>query len=292
MRYHEAARRMELSRLRPRMRPYWAAVVAIVALAGCQPRPIFPGDPLRINGRDGGTGKAPDFAALMRVGTAARLGGDYANALGVYRRASQMAPRDPAPFVGIGDTLVDMGGANEAIIAYNSALARNKHDVPAQRGLAQAYLLTAKPELALTALDQALAVASDNPQLLLLHGVTDDMIGRHEAAQAFYRRGLNVAPGDPALTVDLALSLALTNNYSAAIATLRPVATSPAGGPHERQTLAMIYGLQGDQQQAARFARMDLDEAAVEHNLAYYESLRHLSTEARDRAILATRGTS
>ena len=272
------------------MRSGWLVVVAIIALGGCAPRP-FSIDPLRISGRDGGNGKAPDFASLMRVGTAARLGGDYANALGVFRRASELAPRDPAPLVEIGKTLVDMGSANEAIIAYNSALDRDKHDVPAQRGLAQAYLLTAKPELALLPLDQALVVAPNNRELLLLRGVTEDLLGRHAAAQAFYRRGLSVAPGDPALTVDLALSLALSDNYSAAIAALRPVATSSAGGAHERHTLAMIYGLEGNQREAARFARMDLDEAAVERNLAYYASLRHLSTEARDRAILAMRGS-
>jgi hypothetical protein len=30
---------------------------------------------------------------------------------------------------------------------------------------------------------------------------------------------------------------------------------------------------------------MDLDEAAVEHNLAYYRTLRELSPEERDRAV-------
>jgi Flp pilus assembly protein TadD len=277
------------------MRPRWVALFAILALPACASHPNFAplqSDPLRINGRDGGNGKPIDFATMMRVGTAARLGGDYANALAIFRRASEVAPRDPDPLVAIGDTMVDMGGASEAIVAYNSALAIEKDNIPARRGLAQAYLLTSRPELALGPLDQALALAPGNPQLLLLHGVTDDMVGRHAAAQDFYRRGLAAAPGDPALTVDLAISLALSGNYSAAVSTLRPVAASPLGGPHERQTLAMLYGLEGDTQEAARFARMDLDEAAVEHNLAYYESLRHLSAEARDRAIMATRGTS
>ena len=274
------------------LRPCWVAVIALLALTACTPRPQFPGDPLRINGRDGGTGKAPDFGSLMRIGAAARAGGDYANALAVYRRASEIAPRDPAPMIGIGDALVEMGGANEAIVAFNSALARDPLAVPAQRGLAKAYLMTGRPELALGPLDHALAVAPTDREVLLLHGVTDDMVGRHAVAQDFYRRGLVVAPGDPALTVDLALSMALAGNYSAAISVLRPIAASPAGGPHERQTLAMLYGLAGNTQEAARYARMDLDEAAVEHNLAYYESLRHLTAEARDRAILTTRGAS
>jgi hypothetical protein len=58
--------------------------------------------------------------------------------------------------------------------------------------------------------------------------------------------------------------------------------------------LSLIYGLAGDSDEAARLGRIDLDEAAVEHNLAYFETLRRLSPEARDRAILSlgNRGAS
>jgi hypothetical protein len=62
---------------------------------------------------------------------------------------------------------------------------------------------------------------------------------------------------------------------------------SPAGSAQERQTLALIYGLNGNTAEAARLGRIDLDDAAVEHNLAYYQSLRELSPEARSQAILS-----
>jgi Flp pilus assembly protein TadD len=134
-------------------------------------------------------------------------------------------------------------------------------------------------------LNQALALSPDNPRLLVLLGVVEDVEGRHPQAQDYYRRGLQRAPGDAALTVDFALSLALAGNYRDAIAALQPVATAPSGTAQERQTLALIYGLQGSVGEAARLGRVDLDEAAVEHNLAYYQTLRGLSPEARDRAI-------
>jgi len=60
---------------------------------------------------------------------------------------------------------------------------------------------------------------------------------------------------------------------------------APSGTAQERQTLALIYGLQGSTAEAARLGRIDLDEAAVEHNLAYYQTLRELSPQARDQAI-------
>ena len=270
----------------------WLLVMtAVIALGGCGPKP-FPIDPLRINARDGGDGTAPDFASMMRIGVAARKGGDYPTAVAVFRRAADVAPRDPVPFIALGDTLVDMNSPNEAVVAYNSALERDHDAVPALRGLAAAYLLTGRGELALQPLDKALAISPNDPKLLMLHGVADDLSGRHLAAQDLYRRGLRVAPLDVSLNTDLALSLAMTSNYPAAIATLSPVAMSPAGGPHERQTLAMIYGLQGDQADAARVSRMDLDEAAAEHNLADYATLRNMSADARNRAILSLRGPS
>lgn len=261
------------------------AVVVVALLAGCEPLP-FHLDPLSVNGRDGG-GTPPSYAALMRIGEAARAGGDLANALSIFRRAAEIEPAAPAPFVAIGDTLLATGAVNEAILAYNSALARDAGSRPALLGLAKGYLETGRPELALIPLAKAATQRPDDPKLLVLLGVAEDWTGRHQQAQADYRLGLTKAPGDPALTVDLALSLALGDDYPQAIAVLQPAAMAPTGSAQERQTLALIYGLEGSVAEAARLGRIDLDEAAVEHNLAYYQTLRELSPEARGRAILS-----
>jgi Flp pilus assembly protein TadD len=266
-----------------RLNIFLTITLPVVALAACQPFPVHL-DPLSVNGRDGG-GAPVSYAALMRIGKAARDGGDYSNAVAVYRRAAEIEPRLPDPFVAIGDTLLALGAVNEAILAYNSALARDGSDLPALRGLAKAYIETGRPELALAPLNQALSLSPDNPKLLVLLGVVRDVAGQHQQAQAYYQRGLQRAPGEPALTVDLALSLALSSNYVNAIAVLEPVAMAPSGTAAERQTLALIYGLEGSSAEAARLGRIDLDQASVENNLAYYQTLRQLSPEARDRAI-------
>jgi Flp pilus assembly protein TadD len=72
----------------------------------------------------------------------------------------------------------------------------------------------------------------------------------------------------------------LSGDFTTAIATLQPVATARGGSPQERQTLALIYGLKGNLAEAARLNRLDLDDASVEHNLAYYATLRELSPES------------
>ena len=58
-----------------------------------------------------------------------------------------------------------------------------------------------------------------------------------------------------------------------------------SSSPRERQTLALIYGLQGNRQAAEQMARLDLNPQAVQRNLAYYDSLRLMPPDARQRAI-------
>jgi Flp pilus assembly protein TadD len=221
----------------------------------------------------------------MRIGAAAHAGGDLATAVSIYRRAAEIDPHSIAPFVAAGNILVELGQFNDAIVTYHSALTREAHDPEALRGLARAYLMSARPELASQPLAVAYQDMPDDPKLLQLIGVADDLLGQHEEAQARYRRGLELLPADPALSLNFALSLALSGNYPEAVAILRPIATAAASSPRERQTLALIYGLQGDQRAAEQMARLDLDASSVQRNLAYYDSLRRLSPQARQRAI-------
>ena len=263
------------------------SLLTVLGLGGCAGSAVNL-DPLSVNGRDGG-GPVPSYPMLMRIGAAAQSGGDFPNAVGVYRRAAELAPQEPAPLIAAGNALLQMGAVNEAIVSYNAALVRPGDTNGAQVGLAKAFLRTGKPQLALTPLSKALEVSPEDPKLLLLLGVTKDLEGQHRVAQDHYRDGLGRAPGDPALTVNLALSLALSGNYPNAIAVLQPLAMATTGSPHERQTLALIYGLEGNVAEAGRFGRIDLDDSSVEHNLAYYQTLRELSPEARSRAILSVR---
>jgi len=255
-------------------------------LAGCGDIP-WQLDASKLNGplNGHGVGAALDYPTLMRVGAAAEAGGDFATAATTYRRAAAVDTTATAPLVASGNALLAMGEFNEAIVSYNSALARDQHDREALRGLARAFLMSDKPALA----GEPLAVAyQDNPddaKLLQLIGVADDFVGRHDEAQARYRRGLELTPGDPALSLNLALSLALSGNYPEAVLILRPIATAATASLRERQTLALIYGLQGNRREAEHLARMDLDAVSVQRNLAYYDSLRLLSPEARHRAI-------
>jgi Flp pilus assembly protein TadD len=257
--------------------------LCFATLGACTSQQPIDLDPFDVGGRSGS--QPISYDTLMRVAAAAHAGGDLAGAVAIYRRAAELDPNTPAPFVALGNTLLEMGQSNEAILAFQSALVRRESDPEALRGLAKAYLNTGRPELAGAPLQLAYRSTPDDPKLLQLIGVADDLVGQHREAQARYRRGLELLPQDPGLTINLALSVALTGNYTEAIQQLRPMATAPTGTPRQRQTLALIYGLAGDRKSAEQMARLDLDPASVQHNLAYYESLQRLSPEARVRAL-------
>lgn len=264
-----------------------ASVALCLGLAACDNTTRFV-DPLTVDGRDGSAHVT--YPVLMRIGQAAMNGHDYSNAVALFRRAAAIAPHQAVPYVAAGDALRYMGNANEAIVAYRAALQRQAGYSLALEGLAKAYLMTGKPELAQGPLVTAATAERSSPKILLLQGVTADYSGQHAQAQAFYRAGLKLKPKDPALSLDLALSLALSGQYDEAISILYPIAYGPIASPRDRQTLALIYGLKGDMVAAERLARMDLDPAAVQHNLAYYQTLRRLSPEARAQAVLAAGG--
>lgn len=258
----------------------------LIGLAGCEDTPSLHLDPLASGGR---AGNAPDltYPAVMHIANASRSAGDFGNAVNLYRHAATMAPDNPEPLAALGDTLLDMGKIDEAIASDNAALKLDPHFPAALRGLAKAYLRSGRPDLAGQPLAAAYKDTPNDPKLLLLIGVADDFLGQHANAQARYQQGLRIAPADHSLILDLSLSLALSERYDQAIALLRPLAYAPSATPQERQTLALIYGLKGDQKTARQLARMDLDAAAADHNLAYYETLRRLSPDARSRAILS-----
>lgn len=280
-------------RRRMRFRGLSAALLAlsVLGLAGCQDTPLLHLDPLSVSGR---TGSAPEisYSGVMHIAAAARSEGDFGNAVSLYRHAATMNSQNPEPLVALGDTLLEMGRPDEAILNYNAALKLSERHPMALRGLAKAYLKTGRPDLAGNPLAIAYQDTPNDPKLLLLIGVADDFIGQHGYAQTRYQQGLKVAPADRSLTLDLALSLALSEKFDQAITLLRPLAYAPNATPQERQTLALIYGLKGDEKAAREIARRDLDTAAVDHNLAFYDTLRRLPPDARSRAILSASAAS
>ncbi len=212
-------------------------------------------------------------AALQRVGDQTRARGDLATAVTMYRRVADIAPFNPQPYLAMGDTLLALGAYNDATKAYHDAISRGA-TVDAYRGLGNALIGQGQPGLALTQFDEAIRRAGDDVRGYSGKGVALDMLGDYAAAQRVYRRALEIDSDNKTVLNNLGLSLAFSGAPQEAIDLLLPVALDPEATPRHRQNLALAYGLAGNMPEAAKIARMDLDEESVQKNLAYYQLLR------------------
>jgi Flp pilus assembly protein TadD len=215
-----------------------------------------------------------------------RAEGAYEPALNLYRQAAATSPDQSAPRIGEGDVLTALGNYGHATEAFSAALRLEPKSAAALRGLAVALIRNDQPQLALEPLGMLREIAATDPRTYSLAGVAWDLTGDHAAAQTQYRLGLAQVATDPGLSINLALSLALSGDFTRAEALLEPLVQRPEATVALRQNLALVYGLAGDRTHAAKIARLDLDAAAVDHNLDYYEALRAMTPDARARALL------
>lgn len=243
---------------------------------------------LDIFGSGAAAGDAPvSSESLMRVADSTRSKGEYATAAGLYNRAHELAPGEVGPLLALGDTLRRMGAPAAAADVYRGALAIEPRNLVALRGLGAVMLELDQPENAIAQLELALDVAKDHRVYNSL-GVAHDMLGDHEAAQVYYREGLELAPNNVQIANNYGLSLALTGEHGAAIAMLERAAQDPSATPRVRQNLALAYGLAGQREAAERIAGIDLDDTAVANNLSYYDLLRQAGDSSMTAHALGT----
>lgn len=221
---------------------------------------------------------------LLRVARGTRDNGDFASAVTIYKRVHDLDGKRADVLVELGQVLSALGAHNEAAETFRKAVNLDAKNVDALRGLGNNLLGMDQAALALEQFVAALALQED-PRLYNGMGVVHDMNGSHDSAQASYKSGLALAPNDFNLRSNMALSLALAGKFDEAAQILGRMIKEPGSTLRHRQNLALIYGLGGKFAEAASIARLDLDEPAVQGNLAYYETLRSLPAKDRAAAV-------
>ncbi|HSU05816.1 MAG TPA: tetratricopeptide repeat protein [Acetobacteraceae bacterium] len=104
-------------------------------------------------------------------------------------------------------------------------------------------LLQSDPAQAERLFRAVLSNSPNDPATLNDLGIALDLLGRHTDAQAAYRHALQTDPGQRAARVNLALSLALTRELSAAVQTLQPLEGETAASPAERAGMQAVSAL-------------------------------------------------
>jgi Flp pilus assembly protein TadD len=217
----------------------------------------------------------------LRLARATRSAGDLNSAANLYRDVLSRDPGNPEIAIELADVLIDSGLAEQAVdllkgINADPASAKGSGDifVGIERGMGRAYLAMQKPDAALEHFIKARDRNPQEPRSLVDCGVALDLLRRHAEAQDSYRAAIRVAPHEMAARNDLALSLALTQHYDAALEIILPVARLASATPQMRQNLALIYGLKGDSDTADALSLVDLDRVETSSNMKLFSALR------------------
>lgn len=94
-------------------------------------------------------------------------------------------------------------------------------------------------------------------------GLALDLLGRQPEAQKSYAAALHASPFDLVTQRRLALSLAMSQDYGAALALLQGQVNDPAGAQDVRRSLALVYALSGQTDEALQIAATATSDGSV-----------------------------
>lgn len=250
------------------------AAGALFALAACAPNsartPIQP----RLNPAiSAAESEDSRYGTLLRMAASTRSAGDPAAAVNVYQQAIAVEQGRPEAYLLLGDTLIELEAYDDAAKMFQSVIKRDPSNITAHRGYARSLLALNRPDTAILHYQSALAADPNDLQSYNGLGVAYDLNGQHDAAQAAYLDGLEIAPDSMLLRNNYGLSLALAGEHEESIRMLGGVVEEPGATARNRQNLALAHGLAGNLEAAERISRLDLDEQAVENNVAYFAAL-------------------
>ena len=267
------------------------AVGALVALAACAPSSArTPMQPRLNTSVSAAESEDSRYGTLLRLANSTRAAGDPAAAVNVYQQAIALEQGRPEAYLLLGDALIELKAFDEAAQAFQFVLKRDSGNIAAHRGYGRVMLALNRPDTAILHYRSALAADANDVQSYNGLGVAYDLNGQHDAAQTAYRDGLRIAPDSMLLRNNYGLSLALAGQHDEALEVLTAVVDEPGATARNRQNLALAYGLAGNLLAAERISRIDLDDQAVENNVAYFAALAAVEDGRQRAAALGVQG--
>ena len=109
--------------------------------------------------------------------------------------------------------------------------------------------------------------------------------GKHEKARKFYKRALEIAPNEPSILNNLALTYALDGEADRAESLLRRAADKDRSPKRVTENLALVLGLQGRFDEARQISKKSLPTKVADSNLDFLRRMvRVAETPARAAA--------
>lgn len=244
------------------------ALVGATALGGCAS-----------GRRAGGTDTTASTAAATQTT-------NYSSAAQAWSQRYEANPNDKEAVLGYSRALRANGQTAQAVAVLEQAMMKQGKDHDIASAYGKALAANGNFDRALAVIRQANSPTSPDWRLLSAEGAILDQTGRHADARAIYENGLRIAPEEPAILNNLALSHLLTNESTMAEQFLRRASASPRADNQVYQNLALVLGMNGRMPEAEQILRQRFPTDVAEANVAY---LRQMASQPQ--AAPATTGS-
>jgi Flp pilus assembly protein TadD len=217
---------------------------------------------------------------LMLIANQLAANGDHTAAIPLYRHLGARNG-NPVALRGLASSLIAQGAHNEAVRILNLLVERGQATADVWYGLGKTQLATGHFTEALVAFTNAENLDGETAKIRSGKAISLAALGRTGEAIAAFNMGT-----DRLTLSNKALVLAATGKAAAAIRVLEPVMRGGSGTSRDRQNLAMAYLLAGQEEEAYRLARLDLDKATIDETFTFYRSLTSLEPAHRMQALV------
>ncbi|MCX7384629.1 MAG: tetratricopeptide repeat protein [Alphaproteobacteria bacterium] len=214
-------------------------------------------------GAAGGPQTELNAESRLRVGEAAERSGDKDTAIAMYSAAAESAPEDASVQVRVANGLARSGRWSQARDLLQARLKSRPRDPDLLRALASIHVMVGQTRVAIARFDEVLAILPLDIGALTGKAVALDIQSRHAEAQALYRRALAIAPDDPVISNNLALSLMMDGQLNAAQVVLAPFVDADDVPERLKINLGIILAANGNMEMARALLNGHLGDAEL-----------------------------
>lgn len=231
--------------------------------------------------------------SLARAAMEAEQKGDHARAAGLYEQLIDHDTTNMRYKFGLAESLRRLGENRVSIELYDEVIAAQPALIEAYEGKALAVMASGDTERAARLFEQLLKRDGTRWRTLNALGVMFAARKMPDEALAYFKEAEKHSPRNPAILNNLALSLAMKQQYDAAFSAFARGARESEGTQQMQIELnhALVRGISGDMQTAEKLASKHLTGAGLQNNLGLYAHLANNTEMAKSFLNMALTGT-
>ncbi len=203
--------------------------------------------------------------------------GAYEKSAQLYRQLFDKDQNSDTYTLGFADALRKSGDYKPSMMYYDKVIASQPDNLDAKEGKALAMVMDGDFEKAKSILNEVIGKDSKRWRSVNALGIIAAVNNNTQGAIEYFRKASDINPNSPSVLNNIGLALAINRDYEGAVKALELASANTREGTNERKqadlNLSLVYGVSGQTDKAAMYARKHLKEAEVYNNLGYYAHL-------------------